>query len=165
MRSMGRIIDDLETALESIEEEWGLILKYEFMMLIFQGIIGELPPFEKYWTQMFQNNSTPVVGECRSKVLTFTILYNYLFSPDDGTNKNTCAMIGEMAVTADKALLSKIWDGKNPRQIIYQVLGEDYVGMIHLMLTMRLVCSKFQSMIPLKDILAQCQSRFSLIVK
>ena len=49
MRSMGRIIDDLETALESIEEEWGLILKYEFMMLIFQGIIGELPPFEKYW--------------------------------------------------------------------------------------------------------------------
>ena len=114
---------------------------------------------------MFQNKSMPVVGECQSKVFPFAILHNELFSPDCNTNKDTYAMIGEMAVTADKALLSKIWDGKNPRQIIYQVLGEDYVGMIHLMLTIRLVCSKFQPMIPLKDILAQCQSRFSLIVK
>ena len=60
--SMGRMVDELETALEDISEEGGLILKEEFMMLIFQEIINELPPFEKYWTYMFQNNSMPVVG-------------------------------------------------------------------------------------------------------
>ena len=51
-------------------------------------------------------------------------------------------MIGEMAITAAKALFAKIWDGKNPRRIIYQVLGGDYVGIIHPMLTIRLVYSK-----------------------
>ena len=59
---MGRMVDELEMALEDISEEGGLILKEEFMMLIFQGIINEFPPFEKYWTHMFQNSSMPVVG-------------------------------------------------------------------------------------------------------
>ena len=49
---MGRMVDDLEMALEATEEGGDLILKEEFMMLIFQGIMNELPPFEKYWTHM-----------------------------------------------------------------------------------------------------------------
>ena len=78
------------------------------MMIIFQGIMDDFPPFEKYWTHMLQNKSMPDVGKCQSKVLTFSILHNELFSPDCNTNKDTYAMIGEMVVTADKALLSKI---------------------------------------------------------
>ena len=46
MRSMGRIVDELETVIEAIEEEGGIILKEVFMMIIFQGIIDELPPFK-----------------------------------------------------------------------------------------------------------------------
>ena len=80
--------------IEAIEEEKELILNKEFMMSIFQGIMDELPQFEKYWTHMFQNNYMPVVGECQSKVLPFTRLHNYLFSPEDDTNKSTLAMIG-----------------------------------------------------------------------
>ena len=38
------------------------------MMGMFQGIIVEIPPFEKYWTHMFQNKSMPLVGEFQSKV-------------------------------------------------------------------------------------------------
>ena len=38
------------------------------MMLIFQGITDDLPPFEKYWTHMFQNKSMPVVDECQIKI-------------------------------------------------------------------------------------------------
>ena len=49
---MGRISDELDTALEDIEEEGGLILKKGFMVIIFQGIIDELPPFEKHWTHV-----------------------------------------------------------------------------------------------------------------
>ena len=49
-------------------------------------------------------------------------------------------MIGEMDITTAKALLAEIRDEKNPRQRIYQVLGGDSVGIIHPMLTMRLVC-------------------------
>ena len=47
----------------------GLILKEAFIMLIFQGIIDELPPLEKYGTHMFQNKSMPVVGEYQSRAL------------------------------------------------------------------------------------------------
>ena len=57
------------------------------MMLILQGIIYELPPFEKYWTHMFQNTSMPVVGECKRKVLSFTRLHSDILSPEEDTNK------------------------------------------------------------------------------
>ena len=53
---MGRMVDDLETALEDIEEEGDLILKEEFMIIILQGTIYKITPFEKYWTHMFRNN-------------------------------------------------------------------------------------------------------------
>ena len=62
---------------------------------------------------MFQNKSIPVVDECHSKVLQFTRLRNELFSTEYDTNKETSSMIGEMTVTADKALLADIWDEKN----------------------------------------------------
>ena len=64
-------------------------------------------------------------------------------------------MIGEMAVTAAKALISKIQDEQNPWRSICKVLGEDSVGIVHMMMNMRLVCSKCKSMIPLKDILVR----------
>ena len=68
---MGRIIDDLETEHEDIEEEGGLIMNKEFMMGVFQGIMDNLPPFEKYWTHMFQNNSMLIFGQCHSKFFHF----------------------------------------------------------------------------------------------
>ena len=49
------------------------------MMLIFQEIIDDLPPFEKYWTHMLQNKSMRFVGDLNSKVLPLTILHNDLF--------------------------------------------------------------------------------------
>ena len=52
--SIERTFDDSETALEAIEKEGGLILNEKFIMVIFQGIMNKLPPFEKYWTHMFQ---------------------------------------------------------------------------------------------------------------
>ena len=60
--SMGRMVDELYMVLESIEEEGGLIPKEKFIMVIFQGIMDELTPFEKYWTHMFQDKSMPVDG-------------------------------------------------------------------------------------------------------
>ena len=98
-------------------------MKEGFIMLIFQVIMDDLPPFEKYWTHMFQNNSMPVVCECCSKVFPFARLLNEIFSTEDDTNKETSAMIGEIVVTKTKALLSEIWDEKHPRRSICQVLG------------------------------------------
>ena len=63
-------------------------------MGIFQGVIDELPPFEKYWTHIFQNKSMPVVGECQSNVFSFDRLRNDIFSPEDDTNKETSSIIG-----------------------------------------------------------------------
>ena len=82
------------------------------MMGIFQWIMDELPPLNKYWDHMFQNKSMYVVGECQSKVLPLHSLINDLFSTEDDTNKDTPASIGEMAVTAAKALLAKIREKK-----------------------------------------------------
>ena len=84
---MERMVDEMETALESIEEEGGPIINGEFMMSISQGIMDDLPPFEKYWTHMFQNKSTPAVGECQSKVLSFYRMCNELLSTEDDTKK------------------------------------------------------------------------------
>ena len=66
-----------------------------------------------------------------------------LFLPEDDTNKETSTMIGEMAVTAAKALLDEIRDEKKSQQSICQVLGGDSVWIIYPMLTMRLVYSKW----------------------
>ena len=162
MRSMGIMVDDLEMALADIEEEGGLIMKEEIMMLIFQWIMDELPPFEKYWTHIFQKKSMLVIGECKSKVLPFNILCNEIFSPEEDTNKDTCTIL---VVTAAKALLANIWDEKKPRRSICQVLGTYYVGIIHPMLTMQLVYSKWQSMIRMKYILAKLHAIFNLMVE
>ena len=125
------------------------------MMLIFQGIMYEIPPFEKYWTHMFQNSSMHLVGECQSNILKFNRPRNEIFLPEDNKNKDTSAMKGEMSFTADKALLANIRYEKKSRRSICQVLGEENVGIIHPILTMGMVCSKWQSMIPLKYPLAQ----------
>ena len=100
------MVDGLETALEAIEEERDPIMKEEFMMLIFQGIIYEPPPFEKYLTYMFQYKYMPVVGECQSKFFPFTVLCNELFSPEDKTSKETSSVIGGIAVRSAKEMLS-----------------------------------------------------------
>ena len=39
------------------------------MMGIFQGVMDEIPTFEKYWTHMFHNKSMPVVDDCQRNVL------------------------------------------------------------------------------------------------
>ena len=46
VRSMGRMVNELETELEDIKEDGDIIMKEGFMMLIFQGIMYEIPPFE-----------------------------------------------------------------------------------------------------------------------
>ena len=84
----------------------------EFIMGILQGMMYEIPPFEKYCTHTFQNNYMPVVGESQSKVLPFARLRNKLFLPEDDTKKDKSDMIGEMDVTAAKALLADIQDEK-----------------------------------------------------
>ena len=88
---------------------------------------------------MFQNKPMPVVGKFQSKVLPFYRLGNDPLSPEEYTNKETSSTIYDIAVTSAKALLVDIQDKKNLRSIC-KVLGADYVGRIHLMLTMRLVC-------------------------
>ena len=80
VRSMEKMVDELETTIEAIEEDGVLIVNEGFMMVIFQGIMDKLPPFEKYWSHMFQNKSMPVVGEFQSKVLQFSILGNDIIS-------------------------------------------------------------------------------------
>ena len=81
MNSIGIIVDELETVLEAIEEEGGLILNEGFLMLIYQGIMDDLPQFEKYWTHVLQYKSMPVIEKCHSRVLTFDRLCNGIFSP------------------------------------------------------------------------------------
>ena len=42
------MVDELETALEAIEEESDLIMNEKFMMVIFQEIIDEIPSLSLY---------------------------------------------------------------------------------------------------------------------
>ena len=81
-------------------------------MGILKGILDEPPPYEKYWTHVFQNKSMPVLGECQTKVFPFSRHRDKIFSLEDDTHKYTSSMIREMVVTADKVLISDIRDEK-----------------------------------------------------
>ena len=70
-------------------------------------------------------------------------MHNELFSPDDDKNKEISSIIEYITITEDKDLIFEIWDENYPRRIICQVPGEDYVDIIHMMLTIRLVYSKW----------------------
>ena len=106
------MVDEFYIALEANEEKEGLIMNERFIMGIFQGIKDELHPFEKYWTNMFQNKSMHVICDCQSKLLPFAILRDKLFLTEDNTNKYTYSMIGGVEVTSAKALLVNIRDLK-----------------------------------------------------
>ena len=54
----------------------------------------------------------------QSKILTFAILCTDLYSPEDYTNKEISAMIGEIAVTVAKVILADIRDLKRLWQSI-----------------------------------------------
>ena len=107
----------------------------------------------------------PVVGECQSKVFPFSRMHNEIFSQEDDTNKNTSTMIGDMVVTADKALLAKIRDeikamaenlsSTGCRFCWDNASGSDHADDLFKMLVM----------IPLKYILVQLQASFHIMVK
>ena len=63
------------------------------MMIIFQGIMDKLPPFEKYWSHMFQNKSMHFVSECQSNVFPFDILCDELLSTEYDTEKEKSPII------------------------------------------------------------------------
>ena len=64
-----------------------VILKEGSMIVLCQGIMDDLPPFEIYCTHMFQNKSMPVFGDFQSKVFPFARLCNVIFSPEYDTKK------------------------------------------------------------------------------
>ena len=59
---------------------------------------------------MFQKRSMPVVCEFQIKLFPFSKLRNELLSSEEDTNKETCTMIGDIVVTAAKALLVDVQD-------------------------------------------------------
>ena len=56
--SMGRVIDLLEKAMESIENNGQLILDETFMMNIFNELVIELPPLSNYLTYLYNKKTS-----------------------------------------------------------------------------------------------------------
>ena len=89
VRSMGRVVDLLETALESIENNGNLILDEAFMMGIFDELLHMLPPFAEYLEHIYKHKKTKLVANSRNKVVPLSKLRDELFSPISTTNQST----------------------------------------------------------------------------
>ena len=71
IRSMGRVVDILESALGKIILSKELILDEAFMLDMFKDLRDELKLFHEYWLHMFDKKRKPLVADLNSKVVHF----------------------------------------------------------------------------------------------
>ena len=132
-RSTGRSIDILERALEKIADgtdEHGpgeLMLQDTFMMLIFDELACELPPFKKYLSYMYETKQMSLVGSPISSHQ-FMCLRNELFSPNDGDNIDSTTMAVELGELAASTILIELRDPKRQPRGISQVQMASCLG-------------------------------------
>ena len=122
---MGRVVDLLECAMESIEQNQSLVLDQNFMMNIFKDLKEELPPLSDYLKFLYKEKKSSLFGNQKSKVIPLANLRDELFSPICETNKDTTSMTIELGKIAASAILKEIRDeSKATAQYLSSVSGE-----------------------------------------
>ena len=111
VRSMGRVIDTLEVAMESIVRSNGaLVLDEDFMMSIFSVYKTELPPFNEYLIYQFENKTQKLVGSSILSEVPYSELRKELFSPTRKENIDSSEYAEELGSVFAKAMLKELRD-------------------------------------------------------
>ena len=92
-----------------------LILNEQFMIDIFKKYLEELPPFQEYLDEMFNNKKMSVVARrSGSKVMQLAEVKKSLFKPSRKTDKQAKKRLLLFAQIATKTILTEIDDKKRP---------------------------------------------------
>ena len=110
VRSMGRALDILESALEKILLDQSLILDRQFMMGIFDELRSELLPFDDFLKYKFEQQATRLLGGLQTKAVPFAMLCDELFAPTREENIDSNAISIELGGIVGQALLKELHD-------------------------------------------------------
>eukprot|EP00965_Chrysotila_dentata_P135985 4495606-Pleurochrysis_carterae.AAC.1 len=102
---MGRAVDIVEHALESVVEDGQMLLDEESMM----GVESQLPPLAVYVKYMYCTKLMELAGSSVSEHH-YARLRRELFSPEQEANKETDELCVELAAVAAAALLAELCD-------------------------------------------------------
>ena len=109
VRSMGNIVDELEKAMEEIQQSPDMFLSESFMMSIFASIEAQVPPLSEYMKYFFEDKQSNTVGR-RSKTLPYDELRAELFYPQDETNQRTTQVVHDLAFEVATSMLAELRD-------------------------------------------------------
>ena len=111
-RSMGRVVDKLETLLPQVVGDGALFLDEGFMMSIFDEFVSELPPFKQFLKELYEKKTMPCIGIGTGKAVPMSVLRHELFEPGEEANAATDALTATLGAIAAEGLLEELRDVK-----------------------------------------------------
>ena len=106
-RSMGLVLDILETKLDEIRQDGGLILNQGYMLGLFDTIVEDLTPFQEFLEHMYEKKRMYTVEKSSTKKVQMALLRDELFHPD---NVSSADLVQQLACIAAKAFLEELRD-------------------------------------------------------
>ena len=110
VRSMGRVIDMLETKMMEIQQNSSLFTNEDFMMNLFSELVFELPSLQEYLEHMFHKKRQHRVLNNLGKELPHNLLRKEVFHPDEPSNIDTDYLMNELGLVFAEALLTELRD-------------------------------------------------------
>lgn len=120
VRSMGRVVDVLEGALDKIVNKTHSVLDEGFMMDMFHTFRDELSTFDEFLTHKFTRQTAKVLGKSNTKVVPFCMLRDELFNPTQESNCETDSFAIELGIVAAKSMLEEL---RHPHKVTSKYLS------------------------------------------
>ena len=111
-RSMGRAVDLIHGACKEIVDDVSLIHDESFMLHIFDNLRSELPEFDAYLKYEFENKKTEYVEASSTMAVPLKELIKEIFRPVDEDNRDSTAMLENIAGIGIAALIAELEDEK-----------------------------------------------------
>jgi hypothetical protein len=113
-RDMGRAVQLLYNAFQSIQDDGSLLLDHDYIMNIFSPLYVDIPPFQEYLDYYLREKEGNVVGSgaAEDRVLPIDEAMAELFWPQRVENRQTTEYCHELAVGIAMTLLTELTDPK-----------------------------------------------------
>lgn len=126
IRSMGRAIDLVFTAVRKIKDDGSLLLNSDFMNSIFDVLRTELPPFDEFLKHIFEERRSKISreGDVNSHI-THSLVRNELFNPVRKENIDTKELVTTLAVEVAQVMIKEFCDpNKVTKDLVSDIGGK-----------------------------------------
>ena len=129
-RSIGRVFDIFQIALNNILDDITLIHEKSTMIFIFQKIVEEIPEFKALLVHEFHNKKTEFVVKSQTNAFPLNKVVEELFSLQDRNNKYSTTILNRLGKTDIKTMIKELEDKPRLFTSIYQYMGLSIPGSI-----------------------------------